>query len=294
MSYKIAHIINVVEDRKGNPSYLNTAQPITIKSMVKAYIEAGGRMPNTVQENMGKIELYSIQLAHEKQREMPVEFNVLPPLQKNINHYHDFSKPQKPLPRIYDILKALYQNSDAEYFIYTNVDIGVNPHFYNSIRKLIDQGYDAACINRRNIHKIWKGTNCSAESMEVLYEAVGKMHGGKDCFLFRRDIFPKFNFSNMVIGYPPIGSYFLEELQRHSKNFIWLKKGKDNFMTFHIGYEEEWREGSTWINGEFGGSSTNDLLLYNLTQQRWLYKHYAGGHSHPPHCNYNQFKTEVE
>ena len=126
---------------------------------------------------------------------------------------------------------------------------------------------------------------------DIIYNAVGKMHGGKDCFFFKRSMFPKFNFGNIVVGYPPIGTYFLEELQRHSKKFVWLKKGKENFFTFHIGYDESWREGSSWFNGDFAGSE-NELILYNLQQYRWLKKHYAGGHRNPPNCNYNQFKME--
>jgi len=57
---------------------------------------------------------------------------------------------------IQDILNRLYDESNADYFIYTNVDIAVMAHFYVSVSKIIELGYDAFVINRRTIPKCYK------------------------------------------------------------------------------------------------------------------------------------------
>ena len=276
---KIAHIINVVEDREGNPSFLNVAQPITIKSMVKAKKNA----PSSC-----SVELFSVQIAREKQREMPREFNVLPPLIKDIADYCSFPGPVKSVPRIYDILLSLYLHSDAEWFIYTNVDIGVMPRFYNRIVEIINAGFDGSCINRRDIPKKYKGVICSVDTLDEIYKLPGQHHGGKDCFLFRRDVFPKYNFSNMAIGYPPIGTQIRDEVKRHSKKFSWIRNGTTDQQTFHIGKDEEWRKGSQWDQGNLKSPQRNGILESNLKEQRFVNNHYGQGSK----SKYNQFELE--
>ena len=277
---KLAHMINVVEDKPGNPSYHNIAQPITIESMVRAKKYA----------KSVDVELYSVQAGHEKQRELPPEFTVLPPLLKDVTHFKDFKDPIKRLPRIYDILLSLYIHSDAQWFVYTNVDIGVHPHFYGRLLDIINKGHDAACINRRDIPKRHKGVESTLENLDQIYKMPGQHHGGKDCFLFPRAMFPKFNFRNMVIGYPPIGTQIRDEIKRHSRNFLWIRNGCQDRLTFHIGRDEDWRKGSKWDRGNLVRPAGGGALAHNLGEQKFIEKHYK----HSRDSTYNQFIEEGE
>ncbi len=72
-----------------------------------------------------------------------------------------FAVPRK-LPLIKDILGRLYDASDAEYFIYTNVNIGLMPNFYVAVNAIIESGYDAFVINRRTI-----SLRCRESGIEV-------------------------------------------------------------------------------------------------------------------------------
>ena len=69
-------------------------------------------------------------------------------------HVHLFvndSIPQRPLPLVSDILKALYDASEgAEFLVFTNADIGLQPTFYEfAIAAASRKG--AVAINRVEI-----------------------------------------------------------------------------------------------------------------------------------------------
>ena len=65
--------------------------------------------------------------------------------------------PRQPLPRLGDIVAGLYNASSAEYFVYTNVDIGLSPAFYLRVKDTIESGYDALIVNRRDLPKTFQG-----------------------------------------------------------------------------------------------------------------------------------------
>ena len=126
---KIAHIINPVEVEKGHPAYLDIAQPVTFKSMLDAKSYA-------VRKDI-QVDLLSVQFNDADASIVPDGFTILPHLEKSIQDFHHFDVKFNPLPRVHDIVQALYQNSKAEYFIYTNVDIGLHKDFYVRIDDLI-------------------------------------------------------------------------------------------------------------------------------------------------------------
>ncbi|MCK5604841.1 hypothetical protein KAR91_23325, partial [Candidatus Pacearchaeota archaeon] len=53
----------------------------------------------------------------------------------------------RKLPYMKEMLDNLYESSDADYFIQTNIDIILAPHFYLLIDKLIKDGVTSFCIN---------------------------------------------------------------------------------------------------------------------------------------------------
>jgi hypothetical protein len=62
----------------------------------------------------------------------------------------------------------------------------------------------------------------------------GKKHPGFDCFVFKRELYPKFCLENVCIGVPYIEITLSQNLFCFARN---PKVFTDEFLTFHIGME---------------------------------------------------------
>jgi hypothetical protein len=145
--------------------------------------------------------------------------------------------PHKPLPRVADILLNLYESSEADFFIYTNLDIGLYPDFYLKVSDLILDGYDAFCINRRDLAKSYKGVLLDDEKLELAFTIDGEAHPGIDCFVFKREMVPSLSLGNVYVGFPPVGEVLKTQIESNSKKFLWVK---DQQYTFHLGSDRYW------------------------------------------------------
>ena len=232
---KIAHIINVIEIREVNKSnYLDIAQPITIQSMVDA---------KTKTQDC-EVELFAIKNKFDNIK-LPPEFKFTNDLERCCYDITDSLPQKKSFPLIGDILSSLFNASDAEYFVYTNIDIGLLPHFYDFINREIKKGFDALCINRREMPKYINEKKIDINNFKILFSKKGKYHSGADCFVFRRESFMKMNLGNVFIGAPPIGAVLLNEVKKTSNNFRWINREYKNFeqlLTFHIGSDKNWEQ----------------------------------------------------
>lgn len=213
----IAHIINLFQPAE--TSDLKLAQEVTIASMIRA--KKASKKPE-------QITLLSAQTEAD-QVMVPLEFNATSDLKRDVSDLRWFSK-KMHLPILKDILDRLYNESDAEYLIFSNVDIGVQPHFYDAVNKMIDAGHDAFMINRRRIEEKFD----SVSQLDEMLAEVGKSHPGFDCFVFKRELYPKFSLANVCIGVPFI------EITLSQNLFCFAKKPEvftDEYLTFHIGME---------------------------------------------------------
>ncbi len=213
----IAHIINPV--KVDQSSDLFTGQPITFESMLRAKTVVGNRF---------EIQLFTTQYP-EDHNIIPAEFIKLPDLKRSVLDIASFSVPRK-LPLIADIINQLDEYSDAEYFIYTNVDIGLMPDFYIRVAEFIGKGHDAFIINRRRLSTIYT----RKDQLEKIYQDKGKPHPGFDCFVFHRSLCPFFRFDHICVGIPFIGVTFAHHLFCFAQNFKLFDKAH---LTFHIGAE---------------------------------------------------------
>jgi len=218
---KIAHIINPC--RVNETSDLFVAQPITFQTLIEAKRQAAPRV---------QVELFTTQFAGE-QGLAPADFIATPDLERSIMDCGKFANPKK-LPLIKDILDRLYTSSEADYFIYTNVDIGLQPGFYLNVAALIAEGYDAFTINRRTVSDRFKRV---AEIPQILAEE-GKRHGGHDCFVFPRSLYPKFRLGQICAGTGGIGRAMIYNLLCHGQRATLFP---DKHLTFHIGDPRVWR-----------------------------------------------------
>lgn len=240
---KIAHVINVTEiDDSKKPAYLHIAQPITLKSMVVARRAA---------EKVAAVDLFVIK--HKNERlEVPREFKWLKDIENYAWEFIDpLSEvlPHKPLPRLVDIINGLFEASDAEYFIYSNLDIGLYPNFYVFVNDQINKNLNAFCINRRTLPKDFNGIVIDETNFELCYLMNGDLHPGIDCFVFKREIVPLLMLNHVFIGFPPVGAVLKTQIEKNSRDFEWLKYER---VTFHLGSDRVWKQNksSYWIENE--------------------------------------------
>ncbi|MEZ4931466.1 MAG: hypothetical protein R2788_04950 [Saprospiraceae bacterium] len=214
---QIAHLVNPFLPE--NDSGLENYQRITFESMrvAKEYVSDSVR-----------VELLSAQFEADSNI-VPAYFKKTPNLDRAPSDFALFSKPKK-LPLIRDLLERLYNGSEAEYLIYTNVDIALQPHFYEFVFSKIQAGHDAFIINRRRIPDHFT----EIKDLPEMYAAKGKPHPGFDCFVFHRSLFPKFHLENICVGIPFIGIAMAQNLFCYAKNF---RLYENEFLTFHIGME---------------------------------------------------------
>ena len=213
----LVHIVNPFHAEEG--SDLARAQPITFESMRRAKQAA---------EKLMGITLMSAQF-EEDQSAVPDGFRATKNLIRSTHDVEGLPDTLK-LPFITDILDRGLQQSDAEWIIYTNVDIGLKPDFYQWCLHFIKQGYDAFIINRRRIPT----DDAKVYHLDEIYREAGRSHPGFDCFVVRRDVLEKFSLADIAIGVPFIGIAMAQNV------FALAEKPRvfdDRFLTFHLGME---------------------------------------------------------
>ena len=214
---KIAHIVNPV--KIGIQSDLYYAQDITFETMRVAKEYVKGKL---------EIELFTTQYP-EDHSIIPDYFIKTKDLENSVLDFNEFKKKRK-LPTIKGILDRLYETTDAEYLVYTNVDIAVVPHFYETINHIIEQGYDGFIINRRRVSE----TYTKVEQIPMLIADVGEPHPGFDCFVFHRNLYQHYKLHNICVGIPFIGIALAHNTFCFAQRF---KLFTDLHLTIHIGME---------------------------------------------------------
>jgi len=243
-----AHIINPV--RVDSTSDLYIAQPITFATMKTARDFSRGAVD---------VNLYAIQYRDEERITLPPDFIRVPDLTRSIADLKLFQHKRR-LPLIKDILDALYKSSQADYYIYTNVDIALQPYFYQSISRIVAQGHDAFVINRRTISNRYG----SIEEIPLMYAEIGEPHPGYDCFVFRRGMYPQFKLGIICIGTAWIGRALLANMVAGSGKF---KEFRKKHLTFHLGDSLQWRR-----------EEYHDYFQENLTEYKTIYRQLESEH----------------
>ena len=248
---KIAHIVNPVI--KDESSDLAVAQPITFATIKFAQ--------NYAQKNNLKVELYSAQFPEDSSI-IPDFFNKTYDLKKSIKDLKEFKMNCK-LPLVKDILDRLDEVSDADYFIYSNIDIALMPNFYVSVAQIIEQGYDAFIINRRTISDKYK----TVAEIPLMYSELGESHPGYDCFIFSKKAYPKYQLNHVFLGFPPVGTALAINLICQSSKF---KEFKDLHLTFHLGDDGFWQKEANDCQDYlyFNRQETNNIIKYYFQQNQ--------------------------
>ena len=247
MSRRIAHIVNPVEVPETSDLFI--AQPITFETMRLARDRAEG-----------KVDVKLLAVAYPEDRAiMPDSFEACPPLRRSVQDFGEFTLKRK-LPVLAEILEAAYRAAhDADYLIYTNVDIALKPDFYLEVDKIIGRGFDAFVINRRTIPDSYS----SVEQLPAMFGEDGEPHPGHDCFVFKRDAFPEYDLGNTCIGIAGVGRVLILNLACHSERF---REFKDLQLTFHIGNDQIWKNPKLADYAQFGKRQF-DLTVERLSER---------------------------
>jgi hypothetical protein len=215
---RLAHLVNVFVPQQG--SEFEYVQPITLASMQRAQAHAA--------EAGIDVQLLTAQFSGDHAA-VPPGWQATEDLSQSVRDvYHDASLP--PLPLFAHLLGRLYAATDAEYLIYTNIDIALQPHFYVAVAAFIAEGHDAMIINRRRIGGHFR----AVAELPAMYAERGLPHPGFDCFVFHRDLYPRFELDQVCIGIPFIEILMGQNLFCLARNF---KLYEHEYLTFHIGEE---------------------------------------------------------
>jgi hypothetical protein len=217
---RLAHLINpVAVDARSD---LFIAQPITFETVRRAAAFASSAVA---------VDLFTAQFA-EDHPVVPADFRRTADLTRSALDFGQF-KTRRKLPLVRDLFDRLHAASDADYMIYTNVDIALMPSFYVSVAALIAQGYDAFVINRRTISKAFT----RIDELPLMYAQLGEPHPGHDCFVWRRDAYPLYRLANVCIGTIGVGKAIL--LNQLCTAARW-QEFTDLHLTFHLGSDRAW------------------------------------------------------
>ncbi len=209
-----AHLINPVSQTESKSLF--DVQGFTFSSIVTAK-DYAAKAGITVQ-NM-------VCFAKVNTTDFPKEFTVTKPLERSSS---DTIQTNKKVPFFNDILNRLNEFSDAEYLIYTNLDICLMPNFYTSVKTLIERGHDAIIINRRVIAAI----HMEHGNLERMYADLGKVHTGYDTFVIKKELFKKFILKDICVGVPPVGNDLFYNIFVFAENPV---LETEMHLTFHIG-----------------------------------------------------------
>jgi hypothetical protein len=217
-----AHVVNPIETSADRELYWQ--QPITYETMrhARRFAKKGFGL---------EIELHACVYPEDKNA-IPEGFLRTKDLSRSVQDIKQFPYRRK-LPLFKDILDRLYDNTQADYLIQTNVDIGLMPHFYPTVARFIALGYDAFIINKRIIPHYYR----RVEQIPDMWCEIGTDHNGYDCFVFRREIYPQFIMGDCCMGIPWSETALTANMIAFSKN---VNVFKHPHLTFHIGDTRTW------------------------------------------------------
>uniref|UniRef100_A0A6H1ZGZ8 Putative sulfotransferase n=1 Tax=viral metagenome TaxID=1070528 RepID=A0A6H1ZGZ8_9ZZZZ len=235
----IAHVVNPVNAKP--PSDLVTAQPITYMSMFRAAL---------YEPSVSYAAYYP-----EDEEMVPSWFKKLRPLGRSVLDLKKFNV-QRKLPLFRDILDRVVDETDADYIVQTNCDIGLMPHFYQFVKRQIEKGYRAFIINKRVIPAHYK----SVDDLPEMYAELGQPHNGYDCFVFPMEDYAKYDLGDVCMGTPWSEGTLASSMVNSGECTVF----KNAHVTFHVG------DSRTWLDPKL-----TDYRIHNTNEVARVMKGFA-------------------
>jgi len=228
---KFVHIISLMPG-------MDAEQMAVLDSMAEAKKHA---------ERHGGVEvtLLAVQMVGEKKQRLPSEFRLAPPLSNNTNAAFGC---HRSLPFARDLLLTLEALApDADFYVMTNSDICVTPHFYLDLASANRQdGFTGLNVLKVIIPAQCDGTPLSENRSKALHyaETLPQTHPGSDCFMWEarrtHDVIERIG--DVFFGWPPLGSALHNAIRAVSSKF---RVVRGEHWTYHIGGEGERGRGSS-------------------------------------------------
>lgn len=219
MRVHFAHIVNPYSIRQGEA---DPVQRLTLTMLLRA--------ATTTRHH---VDLLTAQFRKDK-HVVPEGFRQTHDLDRSLRDVSGISSAPE-LPLLSDILERAAEHSEAEYIIYSNMDIVPVPHFYDGVAALLNKHKcSALIINRRRVDA------SLMSNPDLLIAESGLPHPGYDCFVFRKDLLPQLTLGNICVGAPGVGFMFAHNL------FLFASKcvvTANKHLTLHAGYEivQKWK-----------------------------------------------------
>lgn len=221
--HNLLHIVNWF-DSDGSKK-LDTVQSTTLKSMQVA------RQFLAIQGTSSRIDLASITL-EEDCCIVPQGVDELLVLKRDATSIEGFEITRK-LPLIFDLIDLADESQTlADYVIYTNSDICLQPNFYITVLDLLKLGFDSLIVNRRTIER-----KDEADFATLASADIGNSHPGLDCFIFPRKLIGKFIRNNDVTGAGQVNRGLFLNLVTQANSLLVLTEAN---LTYHYGDDRTW------------------------------------------------------
>lgn len=221
--HNLLHIVNWF-DSDGTKK-LDTVQSTTLKSMQVA------RQFLAIQGTSSRVDLASITL-EEDCRIVPQGVDELLVLKRDATSIEGFEITRK-LPLVFDLIDLADESQTlADYVIYTNSDICLQPNFYITVLDLLKLGFDSLIVNRRTIAR-----KDEADFATLASADIGKSHPGMDCFIFPRKWIGKFTRNNAVTGAGQVNRGLFLNLVAQANSLLVLTAAN---LTYHYGDDRPW------------------------------------------------------
>lgn len=156
-----------------------------------------------------------------------------PPLERSVLDLGDFPGRGR-LPLLVDLLRGFSSTvgSPWDLGLFTNIDIVLQPTFYEFVADLHRSGFDAFTVNRRTVEP----PHADASFAEMA-AAISEAHPGHDCFVFTPQVLHSVDVDDVCVGVPGVGLALLLGLALGAERFRLVN---DAHVTFHVGNDRPW------------------------------------------------------
>jgi hypothetical protein len=215
---RILHVISTVGDSA--PQELKIAQQLTLASMRRAVTDTRHL----------DVQIVATRFPDES---LPEQWLIDAPV-LTTSACEVWGLTQGPrLPLLAQVLQPTLTEFDYDVAVYTNIDIGLQPDFYQRVETWTRAGLDAVNVTRRNIDQ-----STSEMTLDEVQAQNGRSHPGADCFVFSPRVARCIDAGNVSLGLPPVGRTMAINLYLHANEY---RKFGALHATFHLGRDADWR-----------------------------------------------------
>ena len=251
---RLRHVINTVGEDA--PADLRRAQEITLQSIERAVAFSAGRL---------QVDVVAVTAPQDRPDRGWLRW--APIIQRTLRDIPG-AQSDRPLPFLADVLEGFWLDAAPtagndpgwDIGVYTNVDIAVQPYFYELVLELFRGGNDALSIMRRTVPDDRGGHNGrNGRSLIELASQVGDSHPGHDCFAFTPAVLRRCAVGDVVLGIPHVGRSLVANLLLNATNFAGRR---DLHATFHLGDERPWKS-----DDNTGARAHNRAAMVRVVEQ---------------------------